>query len=73
MPSRPAHLPHNIERSALQKLISARKLPLVKLHPAGRTTVDRMVAKGWVQKDGEEYSITGAGEAALRTKIPMAR
>ena len=73
MPSRPAHLPHNIERSALQKLVSARKLPMAKLHPAGERTVERMIEKGWIQKDGQEYSITKAGEAALRAKIPTDR
>ena len=73
MPARPAHIPHNIERSALQKLISIGKLPLVKLHPAGKRTIELMIAKGWIRKDGQEYSLTEAGEAALRAKIPTDR
>ena len=72
MPPRPSHLPHNLERTALQKLSG---LPLAKLHPAGEKTVANMVAKGWVEKQvdataGARFCITPAGKAALKAKIP---
>ena len=46
MPPRPPHLPHNIEREALQKMSPIYGLPLAKLHPAGKRTVAQMLAKG---------------------------
>jgi len=73
MPARPSHLPHNLERNALQKLSGTDGLPLVKLHPTGKRTVAGMIAKGWIEKrvnGGETFRITPAGEAALKAKIP---
>lgn len=76
MPPRPGHLPHNIERTALQKLRVAQVLPLAQLYPAGERTIAGMVAKGWLEKledanTGASFRITPAGEAALRAKIPV--
>lgn len=73
MPVRAGHIPHNIERSALQKLIAAGPLPSSKLYPAGEQTLSKMVQKGLVKLDGSSYAITLAGEAALKAKIPLKR
>ena len=75
MPPRPSHLPHNLERTALQKMSATQGLPLAQLHPAGKQTIARMVAKGWIEREidasaGAKYRITRAGEAALKAKIP---
>jgi hypothetical protein len=74
MPPRPSHLPHNLERTALQKLSATYGLPLAKLHPAGKKTIANMMAKGWIEKQvddaGTTFRITPAGEAALKAKIP---
>jgi hypothetical protein len=76
MPPRPSHLPHNIERTTLQKMSATYGLPLSKLHPAGEKTIAGMVAKGWVEKlvdanAGSRFRITPAGKAALKAKIPI--
>jgi len=73
MAPRASHIPHAIERSALQKLIAVGPLPFFKLHPAGRGTVDAMVGKGWLTVEGQNYKITEAGEAAFKAPIPMRR
>jgi hypothetical protein len=78
MPPRASHLPHNSERSALQRLRATPGLPLEKLHPAGKQTVAGMLAKGWIETQldagsGARYCITPAGEAALKAKIPEDR
>jgi hypothetical protein len=78
MPSRPSHLPHNLERTALQKMSAEKGLPSSKLHPAGKSTIAGMLAKGWIVKqtgagDGVKYLITPAGEAALKAKIPLSK
>jgi hypothetical protein len=75
VPARPSHLPHNLERTALQKLRATQGLPLAQLHPAGLQTVVKMVAKGWIERKPDargatRYCITPAGEAALKAKIP---
>jgi len=74
MPPRPGHIPHAMERSALQKLLSGQALSLLQLHPAGKDTVARMLGKGWLASEayahGKRYKITAAGEAAFRAKIP---
>ena len=77
MPPRPSHLPHNLERTALQKMSATQWLPSAQLHPAGKQTIARMVAKGWIKEQLEARSgtryccITPAGEAALKAKIPQ--
>jgi hypothetical protein len=75
MPARPSHIPHAIERTALQKMSAIRGLSPDQLHPAGTQTIARMLAKGWIerQSDGRTYCITPAGDAALRTPIPSRR
>jgi hypothetical protein len=75
MPSRPSHLPHNLERSALQRMGATQGLSSTELHPAGKQTIAGMVAKGWIEMQmnasgGTRYRITPDGEAALRAKIP---
>jgi hypothetical protein len=77
MPSRPGHLPHNLERTALQKMSAERGLPSSALHPAGKNTIAGMLANGWIVKQavggGVKYLITPAGEAALKAKIPTSK
>jgi DNA-binding PadR family transcriptional regulator len=75
MPSRPSHLPHNLQRSALQKMITTQGLSSAQLYPAGKQTVAGMVANGWIEMQmdangGARYRITPDGEAALKAKIP---
>jgi hypothetical protein len=75
MPPRPKHIPHNIERTTLQKMSRTRGLTFESLQPAGKQTVAGMVAKGWIQKnlgDGT-YCITPAGDATLKAIIPVKR
>ena len=72
MPPRPRHIPHNIERTALQKMSAAQGSTLAQLHPAGEKTIAGMMAKGWVEKlvddAGTKYYMTPAGEAAFKAK-----
>jgi hypothetical protein len=75
MPQRPGHIPHANERTALQKLKPGEGLPIEKMHPAGRATVEKMVAKGWLELGSDTrgrrtYCVTAAGQEALRTPIP---
>src|SRR4051812_33901972 len=72
MPSRPSHIPHATERSALQKMSPKRGLRPEQLHPAGPKIIAGMLRKGWIEKqqDGRTYCITPAGETALRAVIP---
>jgi hypothetical protein len=75
MPPRPKHIPHNAERTVLQKMSHTRGLTFEKLQPVGRQTVAGMVAKGWIEKQlgGHTYCITPAGDAALKAVIPVKR
>lgn len=77
MPARPPHLPHAIERSALQKLVGSQGLSKDRLHPAGKHTIAKMLAKGWIERSAElrgpRYRITPAGEIAFRAPIPVLR
>jgi DNA-binding PadR family transcriptional regulator len=57
---------------------ATKSLPALELHPASRTTITGMLAKGWIERDadassGERYRITPAGQAALKAKIPTKR
>jgi hypothetical protein len=75
MPARSSHIPHNLERTTLQKMNATEGLLLRQLYPAGQVTLDRMIAKGWIQKQtnasgSARYRITPAGDAALKAKIP---
>jgi hypothetical protein len=51
------------------------RLTFEEMHPAGKQTVAGMVAKGWIEKqpDGRTFCITPAGDAALKTIIPVTR
>jgi predicted transcriptional regulator len=75
MAPRSAHIPHNVERTALQKVSPTRGLTAVQLFPAGSQTIAGMAAKGWIEKqpDGQTYCITPAGVSALRAAIPVKR
>jgi hypothetical protein len=75
MPPRAPHIPHAIERAALQKMSPTRGLPPEGLHPAGTQVIAGMQAKGWIEKqpDGRTYCITPAGDEALRAIIPIKR
>ena len=67
MPARPGHLPHNLERTTLQKMSATRGLSSVQLHPAGRRTIAGMIAKGWIEKHIDirlQSAFTGAAEKA---------
>jgi hypothetical protein len=46
MPARPDHLPNHRERSAMQNMRVHGELPLAKLSPTGKPTLERMLAKG---------------------------
>jgi hypothetical protein len=75
MPGRPRHIPVYRERSALQSSVEKGWLPAAKLYPAGPSTIFGMLSKGWLQRKrdatfGWTYSITPAGEAALKAPIP---
>jgi DNA-binding PadR family transcriptional regulator len=75
MPVRASHIPHNLERTTLQKMNATEGLLARQLYPVGKGTLDRMLAKGWIEKQtdakaGARYRITPAGEAALKAKIP---
>jgi len=79
MPPRPKNIPHNIERTALQKKMAVgRWLSTGHLYPASTASIEGMFSKGWIDiqmaENGEaRYRITAAGEAALKAKIPMDR
>jgi hypothetical protein len=74
MPQRPSHLPHSLERTALQRMHATEGLTARQLYPVGQGTIARMIAKGWIEpmdaNGGARYRITPAGEAALKAKIP---
>jgi hypothetical protein len=69
---RPSHLPNHYERSALTKRAAGRELPFTKLFPAGRTTIAKLLEKGWIERAGstQHYRITEGGKAALRAEMP---
>jgi hypothetical protein len=46
MPARSSHIPHNRERSALQRMSADQGLPLSELHQVGKSTIAGMLAKG---------------------------
>jgi hypothetical protein len=50
MPPRPSHIPHASERSTLQRMNRAVETPTHKMLPAGRQTIAKMVAKGWIER-----------------------
>ena len=68
MPPRLSHLPHNLERTALQKLSATRGLLLAQLHPAGKQTVAGMEAKA-----GSRSSQTLVGARDIASRRPAKR
>ena len=60
MAPRASHLPNHRERSAAQNMRVHGALPLMKLYPTGKVTLERMLAKGWIQVGGspETYRLT---------------
>lgn len=76
MPARAPHLPHYVERTALQKLCAMADLPAANLLPAGQKTLANMVQKGWIESTAgslARYRITPEGLSALKAEIPMPR
>ena len=78
MPPRASHLPHNRERTALQKMSASQWCSLAQLTPLSEKVLAGMIAKGWVEKEldahtGARFRITPAGISALKTKIPVNR
>ena len=73
MPPRVNYIPTHPERTAMHKLRQG-DFPLAQLGLIGMTTIDKMIAKGWILRLGwganSAYRITPAGEAALKEKIP---
>jgi len=77
MPPRSANIPHAIERSALQRLLTGQALSSVQLHPAGKDTLTGLLKKGWIVSEtnahGLRYRITASGEEAFKAKIPTSK
>jgi predicted transcriptional regulator len=75
MPRRPSHIPHAIERTALQKMNPTRGISPENMYPAGKQIIAGMLAKGWIEKqpDDRTYCLTPAGDEALKAKIPVKR
>lgn len=74
MPGPMSHIPRANERSALQKLMGLRGLSRAGLYPAGKHSIAKMLAKGWIEQragiSGTRYFITLDGEKALKAHIP---
>lgn len=73
MPPRTPEIPHYRERVALQALRDGQWIEANHLHSAAPMTLDKMAAKGWIEKDGINglYRITDKGLAALIRQIPV--
>jgi hypothetical protein len=72
VPARASHLPSHFERSALQKLRSGGELPAAQLQPAGRSTLEKLLAKEWIERVADQkYRITSAGNDALSLELPI--
>ena len=73
MPASDPKIPNHRERGALHALRDGSWIETRLLHPSGETTLDKMAAKGWLEKDGLNglYRISKAGLLALTTKIPL--
>ena len=50
MPARASHIPHHLERTTLQKVNATHGLSSAQLHPAGKHTIARLIAEGWIEK-----------------------
>jgi DNA-binding PadR family transcriptional regulator len=74
MPARSSDLPSYRERQALQILLSGNWQPAKALYASSRTTLSKMVAKGWIEQRGSlqtEYRITEHGREAFHTPMPI--
>ena len=63
MPPRPSCIPHNAERTALQKMSPTRGLTVERLLPAGPRTIAGMVAKGWTKNNQTAAHIASRRQA----------
>ena len=73
MPPRTSSLPHNLERRALQLLLSGNWKPAMALYPTAERTLAKMNEKGWIEGRKlvqMEYKITDPGREALRARLP---
>jgi predicted transcriptional regulator len=75
MPARPNHIPHATERTIFQKMSLTSGMAAEKLYPAGTKLIATMLARGWIEKQGDRrtYCITPAGNEALKAIIPVKR
>ena len=48
MPPRPKDIPHNIERTALEKMTEGCWLATADLYPSSTVTIEGMFNKGWI-------------------------
>jgi hypothetical protein len=73
MPARAKHLPNHFERTILQKLRTRDELSARNLEPTGHGIILKLMAKGWIERgtSSGHYRITPAGDAALRTPLPI--
>jgi hypothetical protein len=78
MPARPSHIPDAAERSTLQRMSLAVRTPSEKMHTAGKQTIAKMAAKGWIERESDVrgrplYRITASGQEVLKAPIPKGR
>jgi hypothetical protein len=71
MPTRPSQLPSHTERTALLKLRAHTELTARELEPTGRQTIQKMMAKGWLERGVKpsRYRMTAAGEAGVTRTV----
>jgi hypothetical protein len=70
MPAAPKDLPNAIERSAMQRLYSAKGLGADKIG-AGRRVIANLMAKGWIERCDGGYRLTSAGQEVFKRPIPI--
>jgi hypothetical protein len=68
--------PNARQRDVLQILRQAEWTPLPRLAPAGNTTLEKLVDKGWIERRSAEngppcYRITELGRQAFRAPVPV--
>jgi hypothetical protein len=72
MATRSSDIPNHSERTILQAILQKTQIP------PGERTIATLLAKGWIEErpqvnGTQKYSVTPAGEAALKIKIPFSR
>jgi DNA-binding PadR family transcriptional regulator len=70
----PPSLPRYPERNALQKLLCGSWKSVQDLQPTGLRVLERMQAKGWLEKSietGVRYRLTFEGRRAFEAPIPF--